>query len=221
MHTAELLSPKVSLNALTRHLVRQGVRIDRWGCGQARRVPDLWDEVRRGDCRLTVAPLVRLVEVARARVYHPGGGGLQLIELQQWLPDGRSRTRLQCLAEKVRPGESALAALTRGLREELGAANLTRVRPESSRMFASSGSRSYPGMTTEYRIHQFDVTIAGLPDDDFVTEDLAGGAARWGWREVSCERGHFGAPRVPRSGHREPHPERGTRCIAGWRKGGD
>ncbi|MFB6225461.1 MAG: hypothetical protein ABEI13_03305, partial [Candidatus Paceibacteria bacterium] len=82
-------------------------------------VPDLWDEIRSGECTLTEedGELIRNVRVLNVEVRYDNR---ILVETQQVKQDGTVRKRnLPYLAEKLYPDESLQKGIIRTLKEEL------------------------------------------------------------------------------------------------------
>eukprot|EP00201_Polytomella_parva_P020306 CAMPEP_0175047536 /NCGR_PEP_ID=MMETSP0052_2-20121109/5656_1 /TAXON_ID=51329 ORGANISM="Polytomella parva, Strain SAG 63-3" /NCGR_SAMPLE_ID=MMETSP0052_2 /ASSEMBLY_ACC=CAM_ASM_000194 /LENGTH=311 /DNA_ID=CAMNT_0016311435 /DNA_START=211 /DNA_END=1146 /DNA_ORIENTATION=+ len=121
-------------------------------------------------------PTLRLVNVLSLLVVDQKGN--VLIEQEQILPDGRRRRRHIPLSEKMIGDETWQEAARRAVREELGS-----VLPEEGqyeiRLFPEtynvrterSASKSYPGLVSEYRIHQVVITIPGIENANVKRND--------------------------------------------------
>lgn len=151
---------------LTR-LQSHNVPLAEWGNGEARTLDDLMNEIASGEATLEEMEdgrLLRVVRGARVHVfYEDAGGQYKLVEDRQEYIDGRIRRRMadldMSIGEKMKPGEDAEAAARRSLEEELGVRsgfNLTSRAKLSERI---SPSKAFPGLSTKYISHDFDVTL--------------------------------------------------------------
>ena len=168
-------------------LATKKIPVDRWGTGQAKRVEDLWSELRTGESVLTDPPPRRRVAFVSVVVRR---GDAVLTEVAQLLATGGTRTRRLPPSEKMHPGEDAETAAYRCAWEELGVprescwivpGRLT----EASRV---GESPSYPGLVTRYRMSQVEMAIPDLPDTAFSTaesdqsQDATVKIHYWDWR---------------------------------------
>jgi len=180
----------VDERALRGFLEARDVPLHRWGHGDAKRVSDLLDELREGDCVLESHTSERRVSIAVGLIRRPGGDDRILLELEQVLDDGRVRRRLQPFGEKVKTEEAPLEAIARGMREELGLKpGEYTVLPKHRKATERTESPSYPGVVSVYERHTFEIRTTVLPDGDFWREDRSQDATpavrhRWGWREA-------------------------------------
>jgi hypothetical protein len=147
-----------SVHELRGWLASKDIPVHRWGTGQAKRVEDLWSELRTGESVLTDLPPRRRVAFVSVVVRR---GDAILTEVAQLLATGETRTRQQPPSEKMLPGE------------ELGVPHEScRIIPgthtEASR---TSESPSYPGLVTRYRMNQVEMAISDLPDTAFSTQE--------------------------------------------------
>jgi len=168
-------------------LIAQGVPLKLWGKGQAKYVKSLWQELQAGESRLTAVPLRRRVEMVSLIIRR---GEKMLIEMEQQLADGRTRTRHIPPSEKLQRNEHFLDAAYRGLQEELhippdqAVMKLDTYRKKTVEQLSSS----YPGLITEYHIHTIEVDVPGLPQHRFSTQeppvstDTITKAHIWDWR---------------------------------------
>jgi hypothetical protein len=159
-----------SVHELRGWLASKDIPVHRWGTGQAKRVEDLWSELRTGESVLTDLPPRRRVAFVSVVVRR---GDAILTEVAQLLATGETRTRQQPPSEKMLPGEDAETAAYRCTREELGVPHEScRIIPgthtEASR---TSESPSYPGLVTRYRMNQVEMAISDLPDTAFSTQE--------------------------------------------------
>jgi hypothetical protein len=171
--------------ALEAWLRDQGVPLEAWGRGEAKRVADLWAEYVAGEARLYDDPLQRRVSVVQVFIRR---GGRLLIEVEQEMRDGRRRARLLPPSEKLKGQESPVAAAARCLAEELGLVGAGVILCESgSPVRRVVDSPSYPGLPTCYLVHTVEAAADALPEADFWRDNTAEGDVirrhRWGWRE--------------------------------------
>lgn len=162
-----------NLDMLRQSLVSNGIEISEWGTGDAKTVESLWTELELGEIQLQGDPLCRVLSgVVQVIIRHPDGR--ILIEEEQILQDGRRRHRNIPPSEKMLGGETYIEAARRCLVEELGANPRTadvltfthRVRQERR------NSWSYPGLTSLYTIHQVQVRVPDIPQDNFHTAEI-------------------------------------------------
>ncbi|HSH02580.1 MAG TPA: hypothetical protein VLL52_08685 [Anaerolineae bacterium] len=169
-----------------------------WGEGEAKTVENLWHEVQGGETLLVeegdmVLRLVSFVQVIIRR------GDRWLVEAEQVLADGRVRRRAVLPSEKFKRGESYALAAGRCLAEELNVgAGEFELLTETYRWRKERMERpTYPGLETLYTFHQVEVVVAGLPDDNFETENRLAGPSdpvrihRWEWRLVEGDGWHY------------------------------
>lgn len=176
------------LEQLAALLRAEGIPTAQWGVGAAKRVADLWQELRGGETELHGPPLLRVVRgVIRVIVRR---GDAILIEAEQVFGDGRTRERNWPPTDKLLPGESYIEAARRCLVEELGVAPSAISVIESSyrREQATHESPSYPGLLTQYVFHTVEAHVARLPPTDFWTDEAASNRGdavarhRWIWQ---------------------------------------
>lgn len=185
MSQDKFFSPK-NEEELRSFLQEQGIPLDQWGQGQAKYVASLWKELEAGESKLTAAPLRRRVETVSLIIRR---GEKMLIETEQQLSDGRTRTRHIPPSEKLQRGEHFLDATYRGLEEELS------IPPDQAivkldtyrKRTVQQLSKSYPGLVTEYHIHTVEVDVPSLPHHRFSTlepslsTDTVAKAHIWDW----------------------------------------
>ncbi len=182
------VNPFASEQALNQWLKEQGIETDRWLAPGTKGVADLWLEIVTGDARLQQEPPLRLVNVVQVIIRR---GDRILVEAEQELDDESKRARNTPPSEKMKPGESVVAAATRCLQEELGveSGNVSWHTATIRRSQRVTDSPSYPGLPTRYTFHSIEATVEGLPDGDFWHENLAFADGhdpirrhRWAWR---------------------------------------
>lgn len=160
------LNPETVI-ALSQELVDRGIPIAQWGQGNAKRVEDLLREIRKGDTVLIAdgQDLLREVKVAGVNVKFISECGIQqLYEDQQILGDGRVRHRKDLFAsmtEKVQKGERPSRGARRGIKEELGAMEISNDVKLAKTTTASEirESPSYPGLPARYIKHIYDLDL--------------------------------------------------------------
>lgn len=140
-----------------------GIPLDQWGAGKAKTLDHLIHELKDGEALLVGdgANLVRQVRVLSITVRcAPGDGHVyELVEDRQAFRDGRVRRReRRGVAEKLRPGELPEDSVRRAIAEELGLTGL-RSLTLCGRREERRESGSYPGLQTEYVIHDAIVEI--------------------------------------------------------------
>ncbi len=159
-----------SVHDLRGWLASKDIPVHRWGTGQAKRVEDLWSELRTGESVLTDLPPRRRVAFVSVVVRR---GDAILTEVAQLLATGETRTRRLPPSEKMLPGEDAKTAAYRCTREELGVPRGScRIIPGTHTEASRTGeSPSYPGLVTRYRMNQVEMAIPDLPDTAFSTPE--------------------------------------------------
>jgi hypothetical protein len=176
---------------LQRWLAQKGIDVRKWGQDGAKRVVDLWQELTGGDARLQDDPPRRHVEVVQVIIRR---GHLILVEAAQELSDGQRRTRQRPPSEKMKAGETYVAAALRCLQEELGVApQQVELKLETYRCDQTTAdSPSYPGLPTLYTVHTLEAVVLGLPQEAFWRENVAydGGGDPvkrhlWDWQDGS------------------------------------
>ncbi|PIM98405.1 hypothetical protein CDL12_29119 [Handroanthus impetiginosus] len=158
-----------------------------WGVKPGtKNVHNLWLEIADGETSLADSmPPVRTVEVVIVRIIR--NDGKILIESHQELSNGAVRHRCRPLSEKMKPGESIEAAVYRAVKEELGSLvntenfcnnfagihEIVKILPGSYVKKIEEGvSVSYPGLPACYVLHTVDAEVAGLPENEFCTEEI-------------------------------------------------
>lgn len=147
-------------------MTRTGIDTSLYGCGNAKSVEELFDEIRRGECTVCFCEegsLRRIVQVVRVDVFCDGW---HLVEAEQLLPDGRTRPRKLevTFAARVQPSESLGMALAR-LKEEEYPEELRRtvtVLDHVGDTEECKESGSYPSLLTRYLFHTFHWEVVGL-----------------------------------------------------------
>jgi hypothetical protein len=167
------LVPMAGLQELRDWLVENGLPTHLWGIGQAKRVEDLWSELRTGESVLTSPPPERQVSFVSLVVKR---GDKRLTEVTQLLASGNTRQRQWPPGEKMLPDEDAEAAAFRCVEEELGVSREScRIVPGTHTEAVKKGeSPSYPGLATRYRMHQVEMEVQNLPEAAFSTPESSG-----------------------------------------------
>ena len=153
---------------LERELARHHIDPSAFGKGKAKTLPDLREELARGECRLQSHPspsgvdgppeLVREVHIVRIQLKYRDH---ILVHESQTLPDGRTRPKNTLVAEKMLEDEAREAAVSRALKEELGLESGTFEMDSNSwlTVMESNESPSYPGLRSEYHISAVEVNL--------------------------------------------------------------
>lgn len=152
-------------------LLNAGIDTSTWGTGSAKTIEHLYNEMKDGESKLVTDAengLLKITSVVGATIYYesPSGDKYRLKEDKQIFSDGRERIRpsdSQSVFEKMQFDEDPTEAMKRGLQEELGIKDDTRiVETETNKKIQESAS--YPGLLSETTFHFFDVYIN---DDQF------------------------------------------------------
>lgn len=176
--------------ALTHWLHTHQIDTTTWGQGAAKQVTDLWQELVAGESTLQADPPLRCVEVVEVLVEREGQ---RLIETAQHFADGRIRERGRPPSEKLKPGETPLAAAQRCLVEELAidSARITVASQAITQRISLDDSGSYPGLKTQYTFYRVHLQVDGLPQTTFTTINTAHDhgdpvtAHQWAWLPMS------------------------------------
>jgi hypothetical protein len=165
-----------------------GIDSHPWGTGPYKSMTNLWDEYKAGEISFEDDPPMRIVELVQIHVQQDGAF---LFEVEQQFSTGERRFRNQPPAEKIKRGETSIDAAYRCLQEEL---RLKREQVEEISLADEQNKKvtdspSYPGLPTQYRIHEIRARVTGLPAEDFWRENLAASEGDpivrhlWSWRE--------------------------------------
>jgi len=180
---------------LTTWLESQGLDVSAWGTGSAKTVGHLYKEIEGAESVLSfdIDGVLRLLAVAKVRIFLPGRPELVLHELSQIFPDGRERKRNLLLSEKMKAGEDPTEAAYRGILEELEtvlveSSEIDMVGDSLVKKQERNTSPSFPGLMVVYDLYTIDAVVDGLPEGPFTTlEDKGGGKVltlNWGWKAV-------------------------------------
>jgi len=171
-------------------LVAARIDTSNWGHNNAKTVADLAREVANGESTLHVDPPRRVVQVVQVSLWRDER---VLIEVEQEFGDGRKRERGHVPSEKMLPNEDPIGAALRCLKEELGLD--TDQLLGSPRYINSSkkmrDSPSYPGLLSQFTMHQVLVETMALPDENFSTKNEAHAegdpiaVSHWAWQHPS------------------------------------
>jgi hypothetical protein len=179
-----------SLENLHQWLLTQSIDLDRWNCGQAKSVSNLYNEIVTGESSIQLQPPLRVLKVVQVLVRN---AGKYLLELGQELDDKRLRTRNILPSEKMKPGEDCLIAASRCLVEELQIQTdrIKILTKQCKPVYRYRNSRSYPGLRTKYVVYRVEVTVKDLPTDDFWTDEISNQGDieiirrhYWGWETL-------------------------------------
>lgn len=174
---------------LVEWLEENGIDVASWGSGPYKSIANLWDEYQEGEVFFEDDPPLRVVKVVQIVIQQ---GEKFLFEIEQLLNNGERRFRNQPPAEKIKGGETGLDAAYRCMREELGLnrEQISEISAVGESDEEISGSPSYPGLPTRYRVYEIEAHVDGLPDEDFWRENRAAAEGDpvdkhlWGWRKV-------------------------------------
>lgn len=134
------------------------IPVEQFGTGKAKRIEDLFNEIKNGDCELIISKdgICRKVSVVRAWVTRDDQ---ILIEDYQLFNDGQKRERnLDHLSEKIHSGEDPATALERAFAEELDI-HSSIIHMGGDTETETNDSPSYPGLKSTYIFHDFNVTL--------------------------------------------------------------
>ncbi len=167
-------------------LARKNIDASRWGVGGTKSIQNLWDEYVNGEVTFQDNPPMRIVQVVQVLIRR---GNYILLEIEQELENSHRRFRNQPPSEKMKAGESTIAAASRCLKEELGLArtDVAFVGSGYERFEAVTESPSYPGLPTRYTFHLVEAVARGLPDEEFWRDNFARGQGDpvkrhlWAW----------------------------------------
>ena len=125
---------------------------------------------------LSARRAIRTVRVVTIRIRRPEYADDDprcLIEISQTFANGKTRSRMRPLSEKLAAGELWRDGVARAVREELGSTArdghpLTVHVIDSTYAHAvrERESTSYPGLTSRFDLHRVDAVVRGLPPDD-------------------------------------------------------
>lgn len=183
----------MDLAELKAWLAEAGIDISAWGRNDAKSVVDLAREIANGESILQSEPPRRIVQVVQVRIpLVRGDSECVLVESAQEFADGRVRRRNNMPSEKMLPNEDPVAAAMRCLEEELGldADQLLGPPTYTNSSQKIMESPSYPGLTTEFTMHQVLVETDALPAESFSTPNLAHAdgdpvvASHWAWVSI-------------------------------------
>lgn len=129
-------------------------------------------------------PPIRTLDVVIVRIRgNSVNSDRTLIESHQELSDGSVRQRCRPLSEKLKPGETVESAAHRAIREELGSVIGERLEKDSDfieilpnsyvKKVEERVSVSYPGLPAIYVLHCVEARVCGLPEGEFLTEEVA------------------------------------------------
>lgn len=161
------------IHALEVWLGKNEVSYEEWGNGDSKSLHNLWQELEAGEVQLKDNPPLRVVNVVQIIIRQ---SDLVLVEAEQEFFNGQRRFRSQPPSEKIKSGEAIQDAARRCLQEELGVAPKKVVlQMESLQQHqTNTNSLSYPGLPSQYNFHLLEAAVAGLPEEDFWQENLAG-----------------------------------------------
>jgi hypothetical protein len=154
---------------ITQLLKEHGIDTSSWGHGDAKTTAHLAIELLSGESQLVESEngeILRLVEVACGIIKYidEAGKTFELAEDRQEFSDGRVRRREHLkgtsISEKMSVGEEPKEALLRGINEELGIEGGISIVGEPEVAERLRISQSFPGLKSQYRVYNFNVTIS-------------------------------------------------------------
>lgn len=177
------------IHALEAWLGKYGINYEEWGKNNSKSLPNLWQELEAGEVQLKDDPPLRVVDVVQIFIRRDD---LILVEAEQEFFNGQRRFRNQPPSEKVKPGETIQEAARRCLQEELGVLpkNIVLHMESHQQHQTNTNSFSYPGLPSQYNFHLLEAAVAGLPEEGFWRENLAGDNIDpvkrhlWVWRPI-------------------------------------
>lgn len=182
----------VDIHALEAWLGKYEINYEEWGNSSSKSLNNLWQELEAGEVQLKDNPPLRVVDVVQIIIRR---GELILVEAEQEFFNGQRRFRKQPPSEKIKPGEDLQEAACRCLQEELSVPpeNISLHLESHQQHQTNTNSFSYPGLPSQYNFHLLEADVAGLPEEDFWRENLAGDnhidpvkRHRWAWYPVDA-----------------------------------
>ncbi len=176
-----------SVESLHQWLLTVSIDLERWNCGQAKSINNLFDEIEKGESSIQRQPALRVVKVVQVLVM---SAGKYLLELEQEMDDQRMRKRNIPPSEKMKPGEDCLFAARRCLIEELQIQdqNINVITTKCQPSYRYRNSKSYPGLRTKYVIYRVEASVKDIPTDNFWTDEKTNQGEKeiirrhyWGW----------------------------------------
>ncbi len=176
-----------SVEELEIWLTKHDVQFETWGFNQSKSIKNLFEELERGESKLTDNPALRVVDVVQVIIKQ---GGKVLVEKEQVLSDDRIRFRSLPPSEKLHGGETWQEAAIRCVEEELqlSSADVNVLTRQFVPISKKRKSDSYPGLDSNYNICIVEMAVPILPDEDFWTNEKCEngtgtviGKHLWGW----------------------------------------
>ena len=181
-------APAMDVRTLERWLTQRGVDPGAFASGRGcKDVEDLLHECRAGESTLagardssnpdrTARRAIRTVRVLTLRIRRPeftDDDTRCLIEISQTFANGRTRSRMRPLSEKLAAGELWRDCVARAVREELGSTardgrplEIDIIDRTYAHAVSERESTSYPGLTSRFDLHRVDAVVRGLPHTD-------------------------------------------------------
>ncbi len=152
----------MSSQGLQRLLCSFGIDTTSWGCGDARTIDQLFNEISLGESFLRVSDsgrLERVLRVIKMIIEDPRRG--ILLEDYRILPDGKRREVQRSPSGKMASHESPVEALIREMNEELslGEKDFRLGFIESVRV-EEKPSKAYPNLSSIYELYPAHLTLA-------------------------------------------------------------
>lgn len=174
-----------NVHELDEFLRRYGVPVWSYGLNQAKTLAQLLEEVKKGECRLSVEDgrVVRSAGVVCLNVYQ---NGLILVEDKQIFLDGRERRRKSSisLGEKIEKDETQEKALDRLIQQE-EVSYLESVRDQiiqsSLKLGRVGESPGYPGIISKYEFFLYEVSLPETLTVPLVIHEPDGKIVHYRW----------------------------------------
>jgi hypothetical protein len=154
-----------TIDDLFKKLDEYDISYDSWGKGEAKKIENLFDEVKEKECHIKDegGKLVRYIEFVGVRIFYTDKNGVRysLKEDRQVFKDGRARKRTMqaSVSEKMKSGEDPQRSAIRGVEEELGFRIKSDQLLKQKELSYDGGSQSYPGLNSRYRGHVFNCNL--------------------------------------------------------------
>lgn len=154
-----MFARKFGIKELIELLSCFNISVDRFGKGKAKRLEDLLNELKNGDCELMISKngIYRKTSVIRAQAVY---GNLTLQETHQVFDGGRRRSRGNFhISQKIHIDEDVQDALKRAFAQELGIKSTLDLLAENNPKTEVVDSPSYSPLPTKFFFYDFTATL--------------------------------------------------------------
>lgn len=173
-------------------MIHVGLDTSRWdGAAGRRTVRDLFGELQARECTVQKMDGVvyRCVSVVNLVVRQPLGAGRHLHCYRQRIGEEVPKIRNVLPSAKLVEGEEPVAVARRAVLEQMGGliggpADVRVAEGSLLSWYEIDESPSFPSLRTQYRLHQLEVVVHGLPEGRFATR-LGNKEFSWQWLEDS------------------------------------